>query len=221
MDETGHTDVFSGNHHAELRPVIRKFLERSDGPLKKLVLLCTENLGIDMLDDSKPLLTSPTITLNEYQIDSDKIRCLTVMQRQYNVVSKGVISTFGAEPCRIVILYDPQTQTAGLAHIDSMTIISSLDSMLKDVLQSRDGSGTGQLLVYVSGFDDNYELDEKLEEYLKKHDLLSACYVARSTSMGINTITGHVGRYMYRGWNEGSMETSKLLCLYPCPLQKQ
>jgi len=52
--------------------------------------------------------------------------CEAVLQHEFCVVSphsvKTTLATYGAGPCVIVGMYDPRRRTAGLAHIDALTL---------------------------------------------------------------------------------------------------
>ncbi len=76
---------------------------------------------------------------NKKELSQTQIR--GVVQREYGVTdsksSVPVVGTWGLATCVAVTAYEPDTKTAGVAHLDSSKVIDSLKDFLKDVAGSQ------------------------------------------------------------------------------------
>lgn len=69
--------------------------------------------------------------------DVDQRLVKGIIQKEYAITNADsdvpIIGTFGLGPCIALVVYDPITNTAALAHVDSMTNIDSLGTIFDDM----------------------------------------------------------------------------------------
>jgi hypothetical protein len=106
-----------------------------------------------------------------------------------------IIGTFGADPCIIVAFYNPEFRTAGIAHIDGLTIIDSLNKYL-DIVKCKSNVKL-QAHIYGGNEGSKNHVLEILELLHRRGDvdIVSSGIIAASThneNLAINSITGEV-----------------------------
>ena len=100
-------------------------------------------------------------------------------------------------PCHCIIIYNTLSRKAGLAHIDDLIIIKSLDIMFFKVITDTDSK---HIKIYVAGGHGNYDLTVKIFDYIATKKL-KGCVVGTALhnnnkgKIGIDTRTGIIGIY--------------------------
>src|SRR3990167_8508697 len=98
-----------------------------------------------------------------------------------------IVGTWGAGPCIIVAFYNPETLTAGIAHIDALTNVSSLSKYIdiaRDDTQSK-------LQIHLRGGDSSSrnKVIEVLDQLRKRDDVeIKSCAVMEPSFSGLGAM---------------------------------
>lgn len=124
----------------------------------------------------------------------DKEQAQAVLQHEVAITTadseKPILGTFGADQCIIVALYNAQLQSAALAHVDSLTDLSSLSKYFNQ-LSSEDTT----IEVHLSGGQGNKDKATEVIDFVKNYpnaDIKSAkvCNPEASQSLAIDSRSG-------------------------------
>src|SRR5262245_9702104 len=97
------------------------------------------------------------------------------LQHEYSVVTSGAkqnqLATYGAGPCVIIALWNPDAKKAGLAHVDSDTSNESVRGFVKQVVSgAKDGT---KIKVHLAGGDSlSIDLQATLVKEIKSNPAL-------------------------------------------------
>lgn len=110
------------------------------------------NASCRQYSEQEDLLQSANRNEQAHQVGSfSKNEAQAVLQHEVAITNsnstKPILGTYGAGPCVIVALYNPQTKVAALAHVDSLTNINSLAHHVDQI------SSVGAVEVHLSGGD--------------------------------------------------------------------
>ncbi|MBN8828686.1 MAG: hypothetical protein J0H68_08260 [Sphingobacteriia bacterium] len=103
---------------------------------------------IDKIEEEKRIENEKETLLKKFQLTGlfeenntfNLKECKRIYQRFYGITAANsklpVLASFGAFDCIILTLYNPETKVAALAHIDTLTDLNSIESMLRAVRRS-------------------------------------------------------------------------------------